>query len=83
MNSERLIREERKADIILVSEDVNLKRCITCADPYDFNPVLEIRSFNNQFVKLINIRRLSLAVRTVHAENFEYYQVGLYLRYPE
>src|SRR4030043_557153 len=67
------IRKEREGYLKLLPEDINLHRGISCADPDYLNLPFESRVILYGIIEFIYRRRFFLAIRAIHAEDFDDY----------
>src|SRR4030067_3015699 len=71
MNGIIYIREEREGYLIFLSEDIYLHGGCSCADPDYLNLPFEIRIILYGIIEFIYRRRFFLAIRAIHAEDFD------------
>src|SRR4030042_5437183 len=65
------VRKEREGYLKLLSEDINFHGRISCADPDYLNLPFEIRVILYGIIEFIYRRRFFLAIRAIHAEDFD------------
>src|SRR4030067_1750088 len=79
MNGIIYIREEREGYLIFLSEDIYLHGGCSCADPDYLNLPFEIRIILYGIIEFIYRRRFFLAIRAIHAEDFDNHYLGFNL----
>ena len=81
MDRKTPIWKKGKWDIVVLSEYLNFERTIAGSDTYQLDSAFHVGVFLHKLIQLVHPERLSLTMRSVHAENLNNYRLGLYLRY--